>query len=84
MSLRTWIERRRAEEELEAADAARADGNLACLKREDPDAARIFTATFTAARRDRRTQDQLVAQLQEYAVLKHQAGRMDLYGQIFA
>lgn len=84
MGLRTWLERRRAEEELEAGDAARADDNLARLRQEDPDAARTFTTTFTAARRDRRAENLLTAQIQQYAGLKHQQGRMDLYNAIFA
>ncbi|MGW4691981.1 hypothetical protein ACWEO1_06335 [Kitasatospora cineracea] len=84
MGLRARLERRRAEEELEAGNAARADDNLARLRQEDPDAAAVLTASFTAARHNRRTQDQLVLQLQRYAALKHQAGRMDLYDRIFA
>lgn len=84
MGLRTWLERRRAEEELEAGDAARADDNLVRLRQEDPDAARILTATFTAARHSLREQERMIQQLRQYAALKNRQGRMDLYDRIFA
>lgn len=68
----------------EARSAARCDANLNRLRTTDPDAARIFTVTFTRARNSLDLQLQLTSQLQDYAGLKHQQGRMALYDEIFA
>jgi hypothetical protein len=62
---------------------ARVDANLVQLKQRDPDAARIFTTTSSDCLRGRRRSDKFVAQLQEYAALKHTQGRMDLYNDLF-
>lgn len=64
--------------------AARCDANLNRLRTTDPDANRIFTVTFTQARNSLDLQTQLSNQMQDYAALKHQQGRMDLYDQIYA
>lgn len=68
----------------EARDATRHDANLNRLRAADPDAARIFTVTFTQARDSLDLQIQLSNQMQEYAAIKNRQGRMDLYDQIYA
>jgi hypothetical protein len=81
--LRERINRSRVEERFEAGQAAQCDANLAQLCRIDPDAARIFTVSFTDAHRDPALQDQLTAQVKAYAIAKHAVGRLDLYNQLF-
>ncbi|MFD7982135.1 hypothetical protein ACFV4M_01980 [Kitasatospora indigofera] len=74
----------RDDEAYERACAELLDGNLARLRRADPDLDQIFSTTFLDAHRDDRARDRLTEEIKAYAVAKHAAGRMDLYNALFA
>ncbi|MFF9785666.1 hypothetical protein [Streptomyces nigrescens] len=68
----------------EAYVAAVQDANLKRLRQLDPDADRIFRLTFTDALVDPSRCGELGDALKQYGAAKHAAGRMDLFGALFA
>ncbi|MDH6125942.1 hypothetical protein [Kitasatospora sp. GP82] len=72
------------EEAQERAAAELLDGNLARLRRQDPDLDRIFAIGFMQVHHDQTLSTRMAGQVQAYATAKHAQGRMDLYGALFA
>ncbi|MEU6233840.1 hypothetical protein [Kitasatospora sp. NPDC047058] len=75
--------RRSSDARFEAEQHRVMDSNLAQLRQADPDLNRIFQVTFGEAHRSG-LGDRLRQQLEAYAALTHQQGRMQDYHALFA